>query len=271
MPESTSQPISSTSTGICPTDWHASSSSGIPAARVIAPTAAAGLTSPPWVGTWTSETSLTRSSSIASQRSRVELAMLVVGDHLDDRARALRHLAQRDVVARVLRLRGQYPVTRAKREGVEGHVPGAGGVLDERDLAALAADQPGQRVVGVLDAVLALRRRLVAADLGLAAQVVDDRVEDGRGTSPAPALLRWATSRQPGVSARARARSMPSDTLDERARPQASSAAHRHEADLAVGALELVQQRGDQPRAGGAERVAERHRAAVDVDAVHVG
>src|SRR5204863_7781976 len=50
-----------------------------------------------------------------------------------------------------------------------------------------------------------------------------------------------------------------------------TAAAHRHEADLLVGALELVQQGGDQARAGRAERVAEGHRPAVDVDAVHVG
>ena len=38
----------------------------MPAARVSAPTAAAGSISPPWDGTCTSETTLTRSSSIAS-------------------------------------------------------------------------------------------------------------------------------------------------------------------------------------------------------------
>src|SRR5919199_3793102 len=61
------------------------------------------------------------------------------------------------------------------------------------------------------------------------------------------------------------------DELDERPRAESSAAAHGHEADLLVGALELVQQRRDQPRAGGAERVPERHRATVHVDAVHVG
>ena len=67
-----------------------------------APTAAAGLTSPPWVGTWTSETSLTRSSSIAASAVDVDLAVLVVGHDHDRRAGAVGDLAQRDVVARVL-------------------------------------------------------------------------------------------------------------------------------------------------------------------------
>ena len=46
------------------------------------------------------------------------------------------------------------------------------------------------------------------------------------------------------------------NALDERAGPEAATAAHRHEPDLLVGALELVQQRRDQPRAGRPERVA---------------
>src|SRR5947207_3722961 len=60
------------------------------------------------------------------------------------------------------------------------------------------------------------------------------------------------------------------DPLNERARAEAAPAAHRHEADLLVGALELVQQRRDQPRAGRPERMAQGDRAAVHVDLVHV-
>src|SRR5437764_15231498 len=62
-----------------------------------------------------------------------------------------------------------------------------------------------------------------------------------------------------------------SDALDQRAGAEPAAAAHRHEPDLLVRALELVQERRDEPRAGRAERVAERHRAAVDVHAIHVG
>src|SRR5689334_11991037 len=60
------------------------------------------------------------------------------------------------------------------------------------------------------------------------------------------------------------------DALDQRAGSGAAGGAHRHEADLLVGALELVQQRRDQPRAARSERVAERERAAVDVHAIPV-
>ena len=61
------------------------------------------------------------------------------------------------------------------------------------------------------------------------------------------------------------------DALDDRDVGLAAALAHRLQAVAAAGALELVQQRGHQPGAGRAERVAERDRAAVDVDLGEVG
>ena len=52
-----------------------------PAARAIRPTSAAGLTSPPLVGTQVSPISLVRSPTSARQRGQVDRAGLVVGDH----------------------------------------------------------------------------------------------------------------------------------------------------------------------------------------------
>src|SRR5262245_54193644 len=52
---------------------------------------------------------------------------------------------------------------------------------------------------------------------------------------------------------------------------EAGALAHRLQAVTAAGALELVEQRGHEPRAGAAERVPERDRTAVHVDALHVG
>src|ERR671919_121527 len=76
-------------------------------------------------------------------------------------------------------------------------------------------------------------------------------------------------SRKPsscGVSERSMGRELPgSDALDDRARAEAAAAAHRHQAGLLVGALQLVQERGDQAGAGRTEGVSERDRAAVDV------
>ena len=68
--ESTSQPISSTSTGSWPTDWQASRRYGIPASRATAPISAAGLTRPPFVGTCVIAISLARSSTLLDSRAR---------------------------------------------------------------------------------------------------------------------------------------------------------------------------------------------------------
>src|SRR3954470_16243839 len=58
--------------------------------------------------------------------------------------------------------------------------------------------------------------------------------------------------------------------LDQRAGAGTARGAHRHEPDLLVGALELVQQRRDQPCAARPERVSERECAAVHVDAIPI-
>ena len=88
-----------------------------------------------------------------------ELAGLVVVDDLDDGAGARGDLEEGDDVAGVLGPCGQDPVAGREGEAVEGHVPGAGGVLDDRDLGGLAADEPGDGGVGVLDLVVRLRLR----------------------------------------------------------------------------------------------------------------
>lgn len=103
-----------------------------------------------------------------------ELAALVVVDDLDDGSRASRDLEERNDVAGVLRTSGEDAVTGAEPKAVERHVPGPGGVLDDRDLVGLAPDQPGDRPVGVLHTVVGLGRCFVAADRRLALQVVDD-------------------------------------------------------------------------------------------------
>ena len=148
-----SQPSSPTSVGSWPTDWHASRSSGTPAARQRRPTAAAGCTSPPCEGTCTSETSRAPRASSSSSAASETWPLSSSADHDDDGPGAPRHLEQRDVVRRVLGAAGQDPVARLEVEGVEGHVPGPGRVLDDRDLVAGAAEQAGDAVVGRLDPV----------------------------------------------------------------------------------------------------------------------
>ncbi len=111
------------------------------------------------------------------ERAQRDLAALVVADHDDLRTGALRHLQQRDVVRRVLGAAGEDPVARLEVERVERHVPGPGGVLDDRDLVARAAEQAGDAVVGRLDPVVLAGGRLVAADPRLELEVLDHRLQ----------------------------------------------------------------------------------------------
>ena len=104
---SRSQPRASTSTTSWPTDWHASSRNGTPARRVRAPTASAGLTTPPPVGTCVSATRATSSSRRRSSWSRSTWPCCVVLDHLERGAGPLARLQERDRVADVLRARGE--------------------------------------------------------------------------------------------------------------------------------------------------------------------
>ncbi len=85
------------------------------------------------------------------ERRQRDLAALVVADHDDDGACALRHLEEGDVVRRVLGAAGEDPVARLEVEGVEGHVPRPRRVLDDRDLVARAAEQARDGVVDRLD------------------------------------------------------------------------------------------------------------------------
>ena len=102
----------------------------MPAARVSAPTAAAGFDEAALGGHVGERDELTRSSSIALERPDVDAGRSSSGPTRSSRPPA-GHLQQRDVVARVLGPRRQDAVARPEAERVERHVPGAGGVLDD--------------------------------------------------------------------------------------------------------------------------------------------
>ena len=173
---SRSQPSVSTSTSSWPTDWHASSRNGTPARRVSAPTASAGLTTPPPVGMCVSATSGHVAVEPAFQLVEVDLAVLVVLDHLQGRAGALARLQERDRVADVLGARGEDALARLERDRRERHVPGDRRALHQRDLVRLRTDQPRDRAVHLGHPRLGLGLRLVRTDLRLTPQVRDDGV-----------------------------------------------------------------------------------------------
>ena len=87
--ERMSQPISSTSSGSWPTDWQASSSSGTPAARVSAPDVGRRVDEPALRRHVHERDELHALVEHPLERSDVDLAVLVVGDDLDARARAV--------------------------------------------------------------------------------------------------------------------------------------------------------------------------------------
>src|SRR5436309_2491859 len=62
-----------------------------------------------------------------------------------------------------------------------------------------------------------------------------------------------------------------SEPLDDGGVGETAALAHRLQSVPAAGALEIVQQRGHEPRARATEWMTERDGAAVHVDAVHVG
>jgi len=127
------------------------------------------------VGTWLSEISRVR-SSIARQRGHVELSVRVVADDRHLGAGGARDLQVRHVVGAVLGAAGQDAIAPLEAQAVEHRVPGARGVLQQRDLVGLPADQAGGGAVDGRDPLLLGLARLVAADPLLQPQVLDHGV-----------------------------------------------------------------------------------------------
>jgi hypothetical protein len=116
-----------------------------------------------------------------AQRLDRQLAVLVVRHGLDGRSRALAHLQEGDEVALVLGVRAEDAIAGLEPQRVERHVPSARGVLDDRHLVALAADELRDRVVGGVDPLVLGRGGLVAADARLERGVAEDRLDHRRG------------------------------------------------------------------------------------------
>src|SRR5262249_57593676 len=85
----------------------------------------------------------------ALERQEVELPRRVTVDHVDLDAGTRLHLEKGEIVRQVFGPRGDHAIARPERNGVEGHVPGARGVLDHRDLVRPRADQRGDGVIDV--------------------------------------------------------------------------------------------------------------------------
>src|SRR5262249_21913343 len=75
--------------------------------------------------------------------------------------------------------------------------------------------------------------------------------------APEPRKLTWVRARSSSPGSRSKL-SVISDAFEHGAGTESSAAAHRDQRVLPVGALQLVQRRGDETSAGGANRMAER-------------
>lgn len=117
----------------------------------------------------------------AAQVVDVELAGFVVVHDLDGRSGPPRDLEVGDGVAGVFGARGEDPVARSEGQRVEDRLPRARRVVAERDVVRGGVEQPRDRGVHAVEAVLGLLGRFVAAEQGFGAQIVDHGVGDARG------------------------------------------------------------------------------------------
>ena len=122
----------------------------------------------------------------------------------------------------------------------------------------LADAIPAQETTGVFALADAGRPEAFQTAHGIAPSGVAEAATWAALLALPPVAVNWTGGAEPtpAEAALRPPRAAGSDALDQRAGAEPTAAAHRHEADLLVGALELVQQRRDQPRAGRAERVA---------------
>ena len=164
-PEKTrkSAPVAVTSTGMCGTDWQASSTTSAPTSWARVVTASSGLTVPRTLDWWVSATTFVRSLSSSSRRGQVEPALVGDTEPAQRGTGADAELLPRHQVGVVLHLGDEDLVAGADAEagsiragggGVAqrvGHeVDPLGGVLGEHDLVSAGADERGDPRAGRL-------------------------------------------------------------------------------------------------------------------------
>jgi len=135
----------------------------MPWRAAISPTSAAGLTSPPCVGTCVIAISFVRgpiARSSALRSSCPDTSSSTTSISIPTRL----HLQEGEIVRQVIGPRRDDAVARPERNRVDRHVPGARGVFHELDLVPARADQRGDGVIDIRDALGRLARSLDAAD-----------------------------------------------------------------------------------------------------------
>jgi hypothetical protein len=109
----------------------------------------------------------------------IDVPLLVVADDHDLHTARACDMKVGHVVAAVLRSSGDDSIPGLEWDRVEDRVPGARGVLEQRDLLGPAVDEPRARPIDSFHPLALGLGRLVSADPGLELEVVDDRVDHG--------------------------------------------------------------------------------------------
>src|SRR6185312_3070539 len=93
------------------------------------------------------------------------LTMCIIGNDFDNCAGLFCYLQEGDVVACILCHSCEYTVSWSKRDGIEGHIPGAGGIFHDGDLVPSTTDQCSRGVIGVFNCIVRAFGCLIATDL----------------------------------------------------------------------------------------------------------
>ncbi len=142
----------------------------------MAPTSAAGFTSPPLVGTWVSADQPNPVVHRRRQGIEVDLAGGVVVDDLDLDATGT-GLDEPERVGDVFAAPDEHPVAGDQGHGTEGPPPRLGRIGGQSDLRRVSAEQPAHRIVHARQLGLDHRSGLVPTDTRFELEVVDDPVE----------------------------------------------------------------------------------------------
>src|SRR5439155_19474958 len=116
-----------------------------------------------------------------AQYLKRDLPMRIVRNDLDRRTRFLSDLQEGDVVAGILCHGCKDAIPRFKRDGVEGHVPGASCIFNDGDLIARTTYEHSNGIIDMFNGVMRTLGCFITPDLRLKLQVSNGGVKNWPG------------------------------------------------------------------------------------------
>ena len=110
----------------------------------------------------------------------IEFSRGVARDDVDHGPGAAGNLQEGNVIAGVLGLGGEDAIAGGEADGIERHVPGDRGVLDEGDFTAVGVQELRDRIVDRFDLVVGGRGGFVASSSGFELEMAQLCLHDGR-------------------------------------------------------------------------------------------